>query len=164
MSYENILPCNYDTYGSSSAAVQLTTGGNPTRVYYQNVDGRIHELAGNGPLSSGYKDDVLAVAENPRVNTPIAVTTWNDFQQIRVYYINERNEVIEAVYASQTGWVPGAQNIGAAVPGSGLLWAVVDPAVGIRVGYQSVYAPGTITEALYSMSNEVWTTDNANIY
>ncbi|EGN98852.1 carbohydrate-binding module family 1 protein [Serpula lacrymans var. lacrymans S7.3] len=150
-------------FGSCAAAIELTGNENPTRVYYQNKDDNIHELCGNGPLSTTYSDNVITVARNIRSNTPIAAISWYNFQQIRVYYITNTNEVAEAVFDVDR-WVAGNQQLGIAAPNSGLLCAIVDPQSTIRVCFQSASDPETITEALWTMTVAgEWTTDIANI-
>ncbi|EGO25074.1 secreted glycosyl hydrolase/cellulase [Serpula lacrymans var. lacrymans S7.9] len=151
------------SFGSCAAAIELTGNENPTRVYYQNKDDNIHELCGNGPLSTTYSDNVITVARNIRSNTPIAAISWYNFQQIRVYYITNTNEVAEAVFDVDR-WVAGNQQLGIAAPNSGLLCAIVDPQSTIRVCFQSASDPETITEALWTMTVAgEWTTDIANI-
>jgi hypothetical protein len=58
--------------GRSAAAVVNTRNG--TRIYYQHVDGNIHELSGTGPISSGrkYTDRIVLTADQVRRDTPLA--------------------------------------------------------------------------------------------
>ncbi|KAF8964477.1 hypothetical protein BDZ97DRAFT_1757827 [Flammula alnicola] len=140
--------------GAGSTAIQLANGD--TRIYYQAADGAIHEAGGVGSVASGaaYSDNILIPAQDVRINTPVAVTTWGaEFEQIRLYFIGSDNLIRERRYTrNQTPWGPGGLDAKRykAAPNSGLLYAIVtdnNP----RVGFQSADAPESITEAAYTL-------------
>ncbi|KAF7340665.1 hypothetical protein MSAN_02138500 [Mycena sanguinolenta] len=142
-----VLSSNY--FGAGAAAMQLDNGD--TRIYYQGADGAIYRTSGKGSAVAGAKYSqgvVLVPADKVRVNTPLAVTAWGGFNEIRLYYIDRTNQIRELCYGFAGDNVPGAldsKNYKAA-PNSGLLYAF-STAQGGRVGFQSADAPGVITEA-----------------
>jgi hypothetical protein len=73
--------------GNSTASVVNTSNG--TRIYYQGVDGAIHELSGTGPVSSGakYVDRVVLPANQVRRDTPLAsaVAAGTGLDQVRFH-------------------------------------------------------------------------------
>jgi hypothetical protein len=59
--------------GFTSTAV-VDPNGN-TRIFFQGIDGAIHQLSGNGPISmskAAYKDQVVIPASQVRAGTPLA--------------------------------------------------------------------------------------------
>lgn len=85
----------------------------------------------------------------PRINTPIAAVSWNNLQEIRVYYITADSQVQEIGFTG-SGWSKGPV-LGTAVETSAFLYAQVatSSAAPVRVGFQSSTAPQAITEAVY---------------
>jgi hypothetical protein len=70
--------------------------------------------------------------------------------QVRVYYVNPKNQVQELCYSQSTqAWVPGAFNAQnyKAVANSGLLYAISTSKAVVRVGFQDPSVPASITEA-----------------
>ncbi|KAF7377090.1 hypothetical protein MSAN_00127600 [Mycena sanguinolenta] len=137
--------------GAGAAGIQLDNGD--TRIYYQDADGAIYQIGGMGSPVSGTKYSpglkaLLVPADKVRVNTPLAVTAWGGFNEIRLYYIDRNNQIHELCYGFAGNFVPGAlDNMNyKAAPNSGLLYAFSTPQGG-RVGFQSADAPGVITEA-----------------
>jgi hypothetical protein len=68
-----ILSTEY--FGGSAAAILVNRH---TRIYYQANDGAIHESIGihSVVLGGRYSDYVVVPAEDVRINSPIAATTW----------------------------------------------------------------------------------------
>jgi hypothetical protein len=66
----SLIPVGY----TSTAVV---TPDSLTRIYYQGIDGSVHELSGSGPVvsvtaTSKYTDKVVVPAANVRAGTPLA--------------------------------------------------------------------------------------------
>ncbi|KAG2360561.1 hypothetical protein BDR07DRAFT_1486881 [Suillus spraguei] len=124
------------------------------RIYFQNKDYQICEMALNDPNSTSYNIVKLTTAAVPaaRINTPIAAVSWDNLRQIRVYYITVNSQVQEISYTQGIGWHKDA-HLGIAVDNSTCLYAqqqLKEPFM--RVGFQSSQAPQTITEACYYQS------------
>ncbi|KAF7330681.1 hypothetical protein MSAN_02453600 [Mycena sanguinolenta] len=116
-------------FGASATAVQLESGD--TRIYYQGADGAIYNTSGVGSAVSGAnysQGAVIVPAEKVRPNTPLAVIAYNGLSEIRLYFIDQNNQVREVCYGSAGDFVPGAlddMNYKAA-PNSDLLYAVTN--------------------------------------
>ncbi|KAG1847876.1 hypothetical protein DFJ58DRAFT_705243 [Suillus subalutaceus] len=146
----DLLPTNF--VGTAAAAVQSATTGS-CRVYFQNKDYQIYEMALSDPTSTTYSLGNLTSIPFPagRINTPIAAVSWNNLSEIRVYYITADSQVQE-IYYSGGNWGKPGPVLGAAVETSGFLYAsvVVNTGPVVRVGFQSSTAPQTITEAVWN--------------
>jgi hypothetical protein len=74
--------------GYTSTAVVDPSGN--TRIYYQNIDGAIHQLSGTGPVVSkvAYSDQVVIPANQVRASTPLASTiaTNTELNNVRQTY------------------------------------------------------------------------------
>ncbi|KAG1878970.1 hypothetical protein F4604DRAFT_1755249 [Suillus subluteus] len=104
------------------------------------------------PTSTSYSLQNLINSPMPaaRINTPIAAISWNELQEIRVYYITTDSQVQE-MYFSKSGGMHKGQVLGTAVESSAFLYAqiAVKPRIVVRVGFQSATDPKTITEAVW---------------
>jgi hypothetical protein len=164
-----LLPTGF--FGTSAAAILINSD---TRIYYQANDGAIHEASGVNSVVLGdtYSDRVVVHATEVRVNSPIAVTTWGakpedvshlsshqltvvsslnlSRRQIRLYYIDCNSQVRELRYdIPARAWLPGQFNEQKymAVGNSSFLYAIGTHDCVLRVGFQSVSAPASITQA-----------------
>ncbi|KAG1856043.1 hypothetical protein DFJ58DRAFT_659578 [Suillus subalutaceus] len=144
----DLLPTNF--VGTASAAVQSTDGN--CRVYFQHKDYNIYQMMLTDPTSTSYSLQNLINSPMPaaRINTPIAAISWNELQEIRVYYITTDSQVQE-MYFSKSGGMHKGQVLGTAVESSAFLYAqiAVKPRIVVRVGFQSATDPKTITEAVW---------------
>jgi hypothetical protein len=144
----DLLPTNF--VGTAAAAVETTKGN--CRVYFQNKDYDICQMMLTDPSSPTYSIQKLTIPPIPaaRINTPIAAISWNELQEIRVYYITVDSHVQE-MYFSKTGGMHKGAVLGTAVESSAFLYAqvAVSPRIVVRVGFQSSADPKTITEAVW---------------
>jgi len=147
--------------GSTAAAIVDVSNNSDTRIYYLAAGGAIHESGGVGPVALGasYSDQVILSSGIARVDSPIAAVTWGEgFGEIRIYYISQDNYVCELRYDRGSGFVAGDLDRRhlQTVPESHLLYAITNNR-GVRVGFQSVDAPRSITEATYTAEG-TWVT------
>ncbi|KAG1792790.1 uncharacterized protein HD556DRAFT_541636 [Suillus plorans] len=158
----DLLPTHF--VGTTMNAVQNDEG--KFRVYFQNKDYQIYEMSLNDPKSTVYTLLKLTNSNIPaaRINTPIAAVASNDLEEIHVFYITVNSLVQEICHSKPHGWQKGA-TIGIAVENSTCLYAqdrsshdtsASHHEAMLRVGFQSVVAPQTITEA-YRLKDE-WKT------
>ncbi|KAG1721695.1 uncharacterized protein EDB91DRAFT_244736 [Suillus paluster] len=145
-----ILPTNFM---STMAGIGDQSGS--FRIYFQNEDYKICEIVTS---TLGYPMQPIGNgAPVARVGTPIAALMWDNFREIRVYYITTANNVQELVYSdrgSPTTWQKGAV-VGTAVKDSACLYAQIQPG-SLRIGFQASSDPQTITEAYTTEAG--WTT------
>jgi hypothetical protein len=144
----DLLPTSF--VGTTGAAVQSTNGN--FRVYFQNKDYQIYQMILADPTSTIYTIQKLTNSPIPaaRINTPIAAVSWNELNEIRVYYITVDSQVQEMCF-SKSGDMRQGKVLGTAAESSAFLYAqvTVNPRLMIRVGFQSSTAPRTITEAVW---------------
>ncbi|KAG0708518.1 hypothetical protein DFH29DRAFT_794890 [Suillus ampliporus] len=142
----DLLPTNF--VGTTMAAVQNEDG--KFCIYFQNKDYQIYQMTLNDPRSRTYTLLKLTTSALPaaRINTPIAAVAWKNLQEIRVYYITVTGRVQEMISSQRSAWRKG-ETLGTAVENSTCLYAQgrFNNEVLLRVGFQSVTAPQTITEA-----------------
>ncbi|KAJ6568606.1 hypothetical protein B0H19DRAFT_1065425 [Mycena capillaripes] len=131
-----------------------------TRVYYQNADNSIGELAVTGPFISGHLEnsDVLP-------GTPIAAAVLGDnWAELHVFFVSPAHVLSEWIYsgsATAGAWRGGPScsdcitvNGYIVQPGSQVLYATANnspssPAL-LRVAFVSSGAPNTLSEASFT--------------
>ncbi|KAG2155190.1 uncharacterized protein EDB93DRAFT_1101782 [Suillus bovinus] len=153
----DLLPTNF--IGTTMSALQHDDG--KLCVYFQNKDYQIYEMLLNDLKSTSYTLLKLTNSNIPAacINTPIAAVASNNLQEIRVYYITVNSHVQELCYSQHHGWQKDT-NIGTAVENSTCLYAqgwFIPNDTSLRVGFQSMTAPQTITEGYYTVKDE-WKT------
>ncbi|KAI9764889.1 MAG: hypothetical protein M1839_005692 [Geoglossum umbratile] len=88
-------------------AIEFTDGTRKyIRVYYQNEDNSIRESCFDSDNKWFTRGN--AVATNARRNSPIAVASWNNGTQIRVYFLDNSNKIRERVGESNSNDVSRA--------------------------------------------------------
>ncbi|KAJ7072930.1 hypothetical protein C8F01DRAFT_1105742 [Mycena amicta] len=124
-----------------------------TRLYFQAPDGSITELAVDGPFSSPHTNNApgfaLVPANEVLPGTAIAAILING--DIHVYFFSPAKVLSEYIW--QGGWNGGPSctfcitTSGFAASNTATLYAMVNSAAQIRVGFVSAGVPGTIVEA-----------------
>ncbi|KAJ7440618.1 hypothetical protein FB451DRAFT_1300030 [Mycena latifolia] len=153
------------SFTGGAAAVQAINANGDSRIYYQNYDNSIQEIAVNGPLTTGrFTGTTLLVPANEVLaGTPIAATTiaGDDLQQIHVYFLSPDHILSEYAFGGGV-WHGGpnctdclTRNGFVVQPGSKVLYALGNlqtPLVNalVRVGFVSAGAPATLSEAVWS--------------
>ena len=71
------------TIDTENSGAAILFPNNETRIYYQGVEGGIHEAEGTGPATSnsGYLYRLVVSPSGVRANSPIAAITWTDKNQ-----------------------------------------------------------------------------------
>jgi hypothetical protein len=93
--------------GYSSTAV-VDPAGN-TRIYYQGIDGAIHQLSGIGPVvsNSTYRDQIVIPANQVRASTPLASTIADNTQLNNVRFcMNVEARVMTQMFATDQVVLP----------------------------------------------------------
>ncbi|KAJ6492985.1 hypothetical protein C8R45DRAFT_988547 [Mycena sanguinolenta] len=140
---------------ASMASVQSSSGD--TRIYFQAHDNSITELAVSGPFSSPHTNNApgftLVPANQVMPGSAVAAfeTTGGD---IHVYFFSPAMVLSEYVWVNTQGAWNGGPTCTICVTSSGFsaasietLYAMVNSAGQIRVGFVSAGVPGTLVEA-----------------
>ncbi|KAJ7765274.1 hypothetical protein B0H16DRAFT_1717819 [Mycena metata] len=153
------------SFVGGAAAVQAINANGDSRIYYQDYDNSIQEIAVNGPLTTGRStgSSLRVPANEVLAGTPIAATTiaGNDLQQIHVYFLSP--DYVLSEYAFGGGIWQGGPNCTDCLTANGLVvqrGSEVLYALGslqapsgtafVRVGFVSAGAPSTLSEAVWS--------------
>ncbi|KAJ7235339.1 hypothetical protein C8J57DRAFT_1530769 [Mycena rebaudengoi] len=126
-----------------------------SRFYFQASNNSITELAVSGPFNSPHTNNApgftLVPANEVLMGTAIAAILING--DIHVYFFSPAKVLSEYVWVSFQGWNGGPScticvtRSGFAAASTGLLYAIVNSAGQIKVGFVSAGVPGTIVEA-----------------
>ncbi|KAJ7471091.1 hypothetical protein FB451DRAFT_1559566 [Mycena latifolia] len=155
---ENDIPI---TFVGSIAVPQASSGD--TRVYYQNANNDIGELAVTGPLVSGHLFNSQVIVPGARVlpGTPIATAVLGDnWAELHIFFVSPTHVLSEWIWnAAAFAWrgVRMARRSHGAAPGSQVLYetannATTSPAL-LRVAFISGGAPNTLSEASFTAAN-----------
>ncbi|KAJ7131856.1 hypothetical protein C8R43DRAFT_1207096 [Mycena crocata] len=147
------------------AAVQSIPSGD-TRLWFQNVDRSISQIAASGPFTSGGRfESVFTLVPGSEVlsGTPIAAATVNgtSLQEIHLFFLSPTNILSEYIWDNFIGWHGGAgcttcitTNQFVVQAGSKVLYVMGNDAAGntadLRVGFVSAGAPGTFSEVNFT--------------
>ncbi|KAJ7021505.1 hypothetical protein C8F04DRAFT_972720, partial [Mycena alexandri] len=139
-----------------------------TRVYYQNADNSIGELAVSGPFTSGhvYFSTVRIPAAEVLPGTPIATAVLGDnFAELHVFFVSPAHVLSEWIWsAAAVAWRGGPTcsdcitvNGFVVQPGSQVLYATANnapssPAL-LRVAFVSSGAPNTLSEVDFTTAH-----------
>jgi len=135
-----------------SAAAAIVGSSNSTDIFFQAPNGDLVISQGSGSPQSGasYNEKLIVAAAGVRANTPIAAVQFSNGTQIRVYFIDNNNQLCEVTPGL------GPKEIGfPTAPNSGFLYAI-NLETDIRVGFQSQWSPNVITEGEYILSSNSW--------
>jgi hypothetical protein len=138
---------NTSNIGSTASA--CVTTNNLTRIFYQAANGDLCMLSATGTPygKTHYNNGVVLPSASVRANTPIAAVWWAAMSQIRVYFIDPNNNLVEISVNSSSLPGVGLNNVGwTAATGSGFLYAM-NTGTDIRVGFQMAMDPQIIFEA-----------------
>ncbi|MCJ1465866.1 hypothetical protein MMC07_004485 [Pseudocyphellaria aurata] len=145
--------------GSSAAAIQF---GGDVRIYYQAIDGSIHESRSYAPNSVKYLDTFLVPSFKVRPGTPLAAVgaSTNYLGDHSVYYISPDNYLRGYCWEGnrEFNWFDCSLNDAkfSVLPGSRYLYAVDVPNGPLRIGYQC--NSGSICEASSFRHSSEWHT------
>ncbi|KAJ6567592.1 hypothetical protein DFH09DRAFT_441726 [Mycena vulgaris] len=151
------------TFVGNVAAMQATDLNGDTRLFYQNADGSIQELAINGPFTGGTLtgSGLLVPVGQAMPGTPMAIANLGTkFTELHVFFVSPSNILSEYIWLEATGsWHGGASggcttcvdvNRFTVQSGSKVLYAMGNSVGGapatLRVGFVSAGIPGTLAE------------------
>jgi len=118
------------------------------RVYTQDLNGGIRESRWDGKWTGGTAQDVIGQA---KPTTSLAALSWDNGNQIRVYYLTPENIVGERVWsAGGSGWVGGALNAFKAQASPVSRIAVIGRNVGAIINIYFQKPDNVIQEVRYS--------------
>ncbi|KAF8057466.1 hypothetical protein FPV67DRAFT_1527535 [Lyophyllum atratum] len=151
------------------AAIQLPGPPVQTRLYWQDNTGAIVQYAlTNGAFTTGKSISsavVVVPATDVLRHTPIVATVIGDASQgLHVFFLAPNRTLSEWRFTVPAGGRSGDACPGCIVhsgftvaEGSGVLYALEEPiSKGLRVGFVSPGAPGTLTEAVSADDGATW--------